>query len=225
MLKDLTTTQPYGTDSNLPISVANLKVRLRISGTSEDDFIKDCIRTASILLEKFTGRSFVEQTHLLTLDQLSAEFGATDLFLGSRAIIYLGRPPLISVTSLTFFDSDGTSSVVDAADYYVDLKNGRIMPLPGVTWQTDQRNINAVEVEYVAGYVADTAGATLDPDIITAVAMMAGYLYENRLGECDIPPGVRKVIRSRKLIRLGKPYMGLEFNKVTIRSGSLPGGY
>lgn len=225
MLVSLETTQPYGTDANLPISVANLKTRLRITTTEEDDLLKEYIRTATLMLESYCRRSFVEQTHVLRCDEVGNVGAFNSSFFGSSAIIYLGRPPVISVTSVKFFSEDGTESTVTSTNYYVDTKQGRIMPSEGYTWQSDQRRINALEVTYTAGMVAANNGANLPYDLISAVAMLAGHLYEHRTGECDIPDSVKALVKRFRLARIGIPYMGVNVNTVAIRSGSLAGGY
>lgn len=228
MLVSLQTQQPYGTDSNLPVTVAQLKARLRISNNSEDDFIKECIQTAVRMLENYTRRSFVEQTHTLTIDELGDDFNTVEIFLGSKSVIYLGMPPVLSVTSLKFFDDEGNDTLIDSSNYYLDKRGGRIVPAQGYTWQADQRRVNAVEVVYKAGYIDVTGGQSpsdLDPMLKSAIGQLAAYFYENRIGECSIPDTIKKTAKAFRLARLGVPYMGIDFNQITVRSGSLRGGY
>ena len=220
MLVDLTTADNYDDSANYPVSVADLKTRMRVSGTSEDALIAEYIVTATTMLEDYTHRSFVEQSHTLKIDQMN-----NYQFDGSRSIIYLGMPKIIAVQSLKFFDGDGVSTTVDAADYFVDLESGRITPNESVTWQLDQRDLNAIEVAYTGGYVADGLGSTLPSAVKTAVGMLAMYLYENRMGECEIPPTVKAVLKRHLINRIGIPYMGLDFANIVIRSGSLRSGY
>lgn len=225
MYVNLSTTSPYGDTSNYPISVSDLKTQMRISGSDEDALLARYIVTATKLLEKYCSRSFVEQDHVLTLDNVRGYESDLGSFLGSNATIYLGRPPILSVTSVKFYDDDRTETTVSSSDYYVDVNQGRIVPQEGITWQSAQDRLNAVIISYKGGMVADGSGADLPSEIIDAVAMFAIHLYENRGGECSVPPLVKEIIAPHRLVRLGRPYMGIEFANKIIRSGSLAGGY
>ena len=220
MLVDLTTADNYDDSANYPISVADLKTRMRVGGTSEDALIAEYIVTATTMLEDYTRRSFVEQSHTLKIDQIQ-----NYQFDGSRSTIYLGMPKIIAVQSLKFFDGDNVSTTVASSEYFVDLENGRITPNEGEAWQLDQRSLNAIEVSYTGGYVADGNGSDLPSAIKTAVGMLAMYLYESRMGECEIPQTVKAVLRRHLINRIGIPYMGIDFANIVIRSGSLRNGY
>jgi len=215
---------PYGTDANLPISVALLKARMRISVATEDALIKEYIKSATMIIEKYIRRTIVETNHILTIDQVRGELNTVNTFLGSRAVIYLGNPPVLDVDSLIFYTDDGTASEVSSADFYVDKKQGRILPIGGYTWQSSQRTINAVQVSYTSGLVELGDVESIDPSLVTAIAQFATQLYESRGGECELPKGTKQILNQFKLVRVGKPFMGISFNETVIRSGSI-GGY
>lgn len=224
----LSTTNPYSADAALPVSVVDFKAFARITTISEDALIRTFIVAATRQLEKRTRRAFVEQTCTLKIDATANNMGDYALLrsiMGSRSIIYLGSPPIISVTSVVFYDEDNTATTVDAADYFVDTSLGRIIPVDGATWPTSLRSLQAVVVTYKAGYVAATAGNTLDADLINAIKMYTNHLYAHRGGECGMPELVESLVDSYRFNCIGRPYMGFDFNKITIRSGALEGGY
>lgn len=101
--------------------------------------------------ETRTGRSLVQQTYRLTLDC----FGAA---------IRLARPPVLAVAHIRFYDSGGVQRTLDPQDYLLDAQSepGCIVPAPGRAWPVTQQRLNAVEVQYSAGYGPDSASVPAD---------------------------------------------------------------
>lgn len=135
--------------------------------TDENTLIDSLIVAARQYAEKFTGRSFITTTWKYTLDKFPSQF-------------LLPRPTLISITSLKYYDADGNQQTLGAANYDVDIESepGRVVESYGNYWPTTYDMINAVEVNYTAGY---GAAATDVPDaVITAVKLLASHFYENR---------------------------------------------
>tara|TARA_S200002703_G_scaffold61685_1_gene53591 strand:- start:11860 stop:12450 length:591 start_codon:yes stop_codon:yes gene_type:complete len=125
-----------------PITLTEAKDQLRETGSTEDTFINTLIKTARQFAEDKTGRALITQTWKATLDNGS---------LPTDSIIELPRPPLQSVTAVTYVDSDGATQTLSTDNYTVDTLSepGRIMfeDMP-----TIKSTINALTVEYVAGY-------------------------------------------------------------------------
>lgn len=63
-------------------------------------------------------------------------------------------PPLTSVTSITYTDTDGNVQVLAADQYQVDSASipARIIPAYGVVWPYTRQQLNAVIIRFVAGY-------------------------------------------------------------------------
>lgn len=68
-------------------------------------------------------------------------------------------PPLQSVSSITYVDTDGVTQTLAADQYLVDAKSApaRISPAYGVSWPSTREQNNAVIVRFVAGYGAASA--------------------------------------------------------------------
>jgi len=177
-----------------PVSLADLKLQLRIDGTDEDVLLETYIASARELIEEFTGLAFIAQEWRLTLDHWPAgrepwwdgvQQGAIgDLFQRGRAAdVLLPRYPLSQIDEIRVFGLDGSPAVVNVADtFIVDTaqRPGRLVLKFGATWPIVLENATGIEIEYTAGYA--TAGIVPAP-MRLAVMQMAAYMYEHR-GDC-----------------------------------------
>lgn len=129
-----------------PISLSEAKDHLRLSTDHDDLRVRGLIKVATEVLENTTGRSFINRT----LRHIKPCFNDT------REVIYLPRPPLVSITTLDYFDIDGASQTVASGNYQVYVSNevqGFVKPEPGFSWPATELNRhNAVTIDYVAGY-------------------------------------------------------------------------
>ncbi|MCH8157796.1 MAG: hypothetical protein IID18_08635, partial [Nitrospinae bacterium] len=124
----------------------------------------------------------------------------------------------ISVNFLKTYDTASTAATFDASRYYVDSASepGRIALNSGETWPAGPfREVNAVEIEFVAGYGA------ADTDILAihreALAETVKYFYslktrqfeggESRLlleinSKAELPENVRQMLNPFRIQRL-----------------------
>lgn len=151
------------------ISLPEAKRHIRgVPGTEDDFIINDYIHSATEYVKEYLRVGLRTETFTLTLDG----FGASDEFYRWRALDggvhtgsivdlrggwgYVDLPfsPVQSVTSVTTFDRDDTSSVFSASSYGIDLQSGRLYLNEGEVWPTNLRDYDAVSIVYVAGYGA-----------------------------------------------------------------------
>ena len=177
-----------------PISVTEGKLHLRIDAdlTEDNNLIGAMIKAATNNAQDFTHRQF-----------MSAEY---DLFLDAfPAVICPPRPPLVSVTSIKYFDTDGNEQTIDAADYQVDAKStiGRIIPTEGKSWPAVGYGMNRVTVRFVAGYgVRDN----VPDEIKAAIRLTLGHLYEHRenvlvgVAATELPLGAKSLLTPIRII-------------------------
>lgn len=172
-----------------PVSLAEAKLHLRVDATDEDTLITALITAARQLVEEETWRALVTQTW----DYVADEWPAGDS-------IALPRPPLQSVTSITYIDEDGVTQTMPAADYIVDTYQHRVVLAEDAEWPSaDLYPTAAVRVRYVAGYGA--ASAVPGP-IKAAMLLLIGHLFENReavasgagVASAELPLGVRALL-------------------------------
>jgi len=88
--------------------------------------------------------------------------------------------PLVSVTSISYFDEDGNQQTLDPSQYSVDAPNRKIYPAYGVTWPTTQERWDAIEIIY-------EAGSTQVPDIARQAILM----------QCDVMEELRGTTREK----------------------------
>jgi len=104
-----------------PISLDEAKAQLRISekATKDDEHIKMLISVARDRAERFCNRFFTEQT-------VSIVYNCT---LPDR-YINLPYPDITSVSSVSYFQADGSEVQIDASDY---VFNSRLQTITALT--------------------------------------------------------------------------------------------
>jgi len=154
-----------------PVTVAECKTHSRISTATDDTLIGYYITTARKYAEDCLNRTLVSTTYDLTMD------GFTDRHWYDRWAIYLPRPPLASITSITYLDSAGDSQTWSSALYRVDTSSlpGRVTPAWGETYPSTRGVIGDVVVRYVAGY---GAASTVPQQLKTAIKQLVGSMYD-----------------------------------------------
>lgn len=157
-----------------PISVNEAKLHVRLDGDDENAIVYGLIVASRASAEKFLGRALMTQTRELTLDDFPDD---------DNCPIRLPAPPVQSVTSVKYYDENGTLQTWAGANYQTDLVSEipRLMPVFGGTWPvTKYGSFNTVQVRYVAGYGVN-GGAVPEP-IRQAILLTIGELFENRSG-------------------------------------------
>lgn len=168
----------------LPLTLAQAKQHLRVVDSDEDDIIAMYLAAATDYADGetgFLGRALVTQTWRLTLDT----FPATTI--DSEAAIKIPLPPLQSVQAVLYDNPDGLEQTVSPDDYFVDTESepGWIAPVSGAAWPTTLDAINAVRIEFVAGYDPSTdsppdLAANVPASIKQAILLMTGSMFKDR---------------------------------------------
>ncbi len=118
------------------------------------------------------------------------------------AQIRLPRPPVASITSIEYLDTDGNLQTLATTVYQSDLisEPPRIMLAEGQNWPSTQSGTyNVVTVTYVAGY---TDAASVPAAFKTAIKMWAGDLYEHREARLDLGGSLRVIEDNPTVMRL-----------------------
>lgn len=130
-----------------PLEVDDAK-QWAVAHQNDDNVTFDAlIRGAREAAQNYLGRAFFTQTWKLQL-----EYFADVVWLPMAA-------PLASVTSVTYYDSDGVSQTLSTSYYTVDTVSepGRIVRAPNQTWPSVQSDrLMPVTITYVCG-VTDVA--------------------------------------------------------------------
>jgi hypothetical protein len=174
------------------VSLADMKLFLRVDGTGDDDIITAYIATATEAVKQYLRQAVLTETFVFKADGFTDAYGDDRLLalgpgvhtasrpyiLGGGETLDLPFPPLQSVTSIVTYDRGNNASTYSASRYQVDLTSGRIYLNEGETWPSDLRAQDAVEVTYVAGY---GSGSTPTP-ILEAIRMYVQSMYEGCAG-------------------------------------------
>lgn len=152
-----------------PVTLEELKTFCRIDGSTFDTMLTGYITACRQAVERLTGRNLINRAVTLYFDEFPAGF----------APLYLPRPPVQSVTSITYIDPDGTSTVMPGTDYRADLASvtARIAPALDAEWPATAAVINAVSVVYVSGY--GTTAASVPAALRECIKSLAADLFEH----------------------------------------------
>ncbi len=180
-----------------PVTLAEAKLHLKVDGADDDALITTLVTAARRFAERFSRRALVTQTWDLVLDAFPADDGA----------IFVPRPQLQSVTSITYIDGAGSSQVLAASKYKVDIASqpGRIAPAFGQSWPATRAEMTAVTARFVAGY---GAASDVPESIKQAILLLLAHWYENReavhagTGAARIPLTVEALLRQHRVLTL-----------------------
>ena len=153
-----------------PLSLEQVKARLRISDTSQDARLAQLIRSARQRVEGDTGRACLSQTWLERRDAWDGD-GRLCAF-GSQ--FKLPKPPLISIEAITTYAADDTPTSHDPADFFIDTASepGRLALRPNGYFPQPGRSVGGIEIRFTCGY-----GATAE-DVPAPLIEAMGQLVE-----------------------------------------------
>ena len=160
-----------------PVATSDLKAHIRVTSTGEDTLLGSYITAARMHTENMTRRSLVQKQYRLELDR----------FPGGRRTIDFPRPPLKSVDAITYVDDpDNSSTTITTSNMVIDIRSepGRVGLIDGESWPSVRNIINAVTVQYTAGYDVDEVPQPL----LQAIRMLAGHWFIHRETALEKPP-------------------------------------
>lgn len=136
----------------------------------EDTQITEWIILARRNVEALSNYALITQTWELYMDY----FPRCD-------IIEMPHPPLQSVTSIKYYETDGTENTFSNTLYQVDADSikGRIGLNDGEVWPSETlRTLNGVIIRYIAGFGDDETD--VPSEYRQAILFLVGHYYENR---------------------------------------------
>lgn len=175
-----------------PVTLSEAKAQLRIDGSDEDAYITSLIAVARDHAEDVTGLALMDQTWKVVIDS-----GA----LPDDGIIELPRPPLQSITGISYIDTDGASQTLASSYYTLDTTShpGRLLfeDMPAI-----KDTINALVITYVAGYADADA---VPPAIKQGILLLVSHWFEFRepvvmgMKPERVPLAAETLLRSKRL--------------------------
>jgi uncharacterized phiE125 gp8 family phage protein len=185
-----------------PCTLAQVKDQLRLTTTDSDTFITNLIPVARAAMEAATGLVCITQEWQMTMDSWpvmdndwwdGVREGPITAAASRHTTIEFPRYPLQAVDAVKTYDTaDNEMSAVVGTVFQVDTvsRKGRMSLKSGQTWPVATRELNAVVIEYTAGF-----GDALDdvPLIVQrACAQITSYLFSHRGDACSPEAAVRE---------------------------------
>lgn len=151
-----------------PVTIDEVKRQLRIDTDDEDVLIGQAITAARRQAEVRLRRQLVSATWKLRLDC----FPCWE--------IQVPLPPLVSVTTLQYIDTGGTTQTLTENTHFVTYKYrepGLVEPAYNQTWPSTRDVRDAVILTFVAGY-GDPSD--VPQDIRNWITAAVGVIYDRR---------------------------------------------
>lgn len=152
-----------------PVTLAEAKAHLRLTGSDDDDYVAAMITAARIQVESATRRVLIDQTWRIYLDDWPTD-GRVDLAIA----------PVRSVAAVTVYDAAGEPSELPPAGWILDVaaQPARFVFTGAVT--RPGRPVNGIEIDVAAGYGA--SGLDVPQPLRLAVMTLVARWYEDREG-------------------------------------------
>ncbi|MDB5569075.1 MAG: hypothetical protein JWN93_258 [Hyphomicrobiales bacterium] len=149
-----------------PISLAQAKAWLRVTGADEDDLIAGLVVAARTLVETVTRTALLAQTWRVVLDAWPAD--------GLRVPL----APFRSVVALRTLAADGAEQIVPASSYVVDASPAEARVRFLVAPAQPGRSVAGAEMDLVVGFAA--APEEVPEPLRHAVRLLLARWYEQR---------------------------------------------
>ena len=167
--------------ASLPVTLAELKAELLsyAQSTANDAIITQKLYEATDYVQNETQRQFIQATWKQTWDTWPDD--PCGMKGNGTGPLKIALQPLYSVSSVKYYDANGTQQTVSSSSYWVDVdsKPPRVKFKPTVfAWPpTEAWRPGAVEVTFIAGY----ANAAAVPYMAKlAIKELAAYWFEQR---------------------------------------------
>ncbi|NLS02859.1 hypothetical protein HGP14_05670 [Rhizobium sp. P32RR-XVIII] len=176
------------------LTLADVKVHLRLDGNEEDALLTSLIRVAREHLERVTGLCLMTQGWRLYLDSVPEEGG-----------IQIAKGPVQAIEGVTLYDASGEEVSLPLTGHMLD---GNARPARLVLNQNVNfgRAINGIEIDFSAGF--GESGADV-PDVLKrAMLMHVAQMFAFRGAvavadqPADIPAGYDRLIAPFLMRRL-----------------------
>lgn len=150
--------------SSEPVTTTEAKTWLRVDHSNDDTLIGNLCKAARLVVQKYLRQAIGQQTWIYTLDAFPA-----------TREIEIPMPPLVSVTSVKYYDVDDELQTLNSGDYIVDTSSspGRIVLVSTATWPATSLRPNAVQITYVCG-------TTPTEEQKVAILLKVADFYQNR---------------------------------------------
>lgn len=158
-----------------PLSTEQAKNWLKVDSSADDALIGTLITAARQACEEYLGIRLMSQT----VEEVHDDFPTAHHLYNPYAEIRLRLGPVQSVTSVKYYDVNGTQQTWATGNYLVNDYGtvASITPVADGTYPVVQDRQAAITIRYVVGY---SASGDVPDTITTAMRLMIGQWYDNR---------------------------------------------
>jgi uncharacterized phiE125 gp8 family phage protein len=169
-----------------PVTLSQLRAHVHADADVDDMILRGFLITARTMVEQWMGRAIVPRSVVAVFEQWpEGRYGN-----GDDAIELL--MPVSSIDSITYTNASGAT--VPWTDFIARLSQGGVMRVrerAGYSWP-NLGNDPIITLTATAGF------DEMPEPVVSAVMMLAGYLYADRDGQGDSSMGVGKIPRPVK---------------------------
>lgn len=129
------------------VTVAEMKTHCRVLHDDDDTYFASVTAAARAYAETFTNRSLINRSVLLTLDEFPT---------GDQIIHFKQYLPVRSITSIIYYDANGTTQ--STTEYTLDTVSeaSRLYPEHNEDWPTVWDYQNVIAITFAAGPATST---------------------------------------------------------------------
>ena len=159
-----------------PLTLEEVRDHLNITTSDDDSYLDALILSVRQAIEEEASLALLTQTRKLRLDEWPVS-----------ARVYLPRPPLQSISSVAYLDSDGANQTLASSVYQiVGVRStppseappvAYLTPAYGESWPSLRSIPESVTITYVCGW---TARGLIPQPIRHAMLVLASEMYEER---------------------------------------------
>lgn len=144
------------------------KDHLRVTDAGEDAYIVHLINAVQAVAQQITRRTLLTTTYLYYIDVFP-----------SNRIIEIPKPLMQSLTHVKYFDTSNVQQTLAATQYDVDTVSepARIIEASGKTWPSIYEKPNAIEIKYVAGWLA---ASEIPAGLVQGMYYLLGFFFDRR---------------------------------------------
>jgi uncharacterized phiE125 gp8 family phage protein len=157
-----------------PVSLPDMKDYLRVQVSEDDNLIAGMIKAARRRVEKYIKKTLITTTFDYNI---SRSVSVSEV---EGGYILLPNPPIQSITSFKYYDSDNTENTYSSDNYWLDVAGDRLVYDVDAIPPVATRNINSYVIRYISGY--GDAASDVPEDIIQAVKLYVELEYSKKGG-------------------------------------------
>lgn len=162
-----------------PVSIEEAANYVRADAVEDLQGLQTALDQATEHASKMTGRAMLASTYRLALPSWPSwdlRYGRSERGSREERTIEIPRSPLLTVTSVKYYDENNADATLPTASYLVvtDIEPGMVYLKEGYDWPDLYDRPDAVRITFTAGYASV---AVVPPQVRQAILLLTRYFY------------------------------------------------